>query len=97
MNALQRAVILAPGDQIRIDDLPETLRNPPEPEAGADPLEGRTLPELVEEMERRAIRRALAEHGGVKARAARSLGLPERVLRYKVEKYGIDPTKLSGS
>ena len=60
-------------------------------------LEGRSLPDLIEEIERRAIRRALAEAGGVKARAARSLGLAERVLRYKLKKYGIEATKSSAS
>ena len=97
MNVLQRAVILAPGEQIRRDDLPPQIQRPPDPEKATDPTGSRSLPELVEEMERRAIRRALREEGGVKARAARALGLPERVLRYKVEKYGIDPTKTSGS
>jgi two-component system NtrC family response regulator len=97
MNVLQRAVILSPGDQIRAEDLPEQVRHPARGEIDLDPLEGRTLPELVEEIERRAIRRALRRERGVKARAARSLGLPERVLRYKIDKYGIDPTKLSDS
>jgi two-component system NtrC family response regulator len=96
-NVLQRAVILSPGDQIRVEDLPEQVRRPPAGEIDLDPLENRTLPELVAEIERRAVRRALAREGGVKARAARALGLPERVLRYKIEKYGIDPTKLSES
>jgi len=97
MNVLQRAVILAPGKQICVEDLPEQVRRPPVAEIDLDPLEGRTLPELVEEIERRAIRRALSRERGVKARAARSLGLQERVLRYKIEKYGIDPTELSDS
>jgi len=97
MNVVQRAVILAPGEVISVDDLPDQVIRPPRAEIDLDPLEGRTLPELVEEIERRAIRRALTRERGVKARAARSLGLPERVLRYKIEKYGIDPTKLSDS
>jgi len=97
MNVLQRAVILSPGEQILVADLPEQVRSPSRAEVDLDPLEGRTLPELVEEIERRAIRRALLRERGVKARAARSLGLAERVLRYKVEKYGIDPTKSSDS
>jgi DNA-binding NtrC family response regulator len=97
-NVLERAVILSRDENVRVEDLPETLRGEPVPEAGAaDPLAGRTLPEMVEEMERRAIRRALDQEGGVKVRAARALGLPERVLRYKMEKYGIDSTKSSGS
>ena len=90
MNVLQRAVILAPGEQIREADLPDQVRKPPEPEGASVPLEGRPLPELIEEIERREIRRALKEEGGVKARAARSLGLAERVLRYKVKKYGLE-------
>jgi two-component system NtrC family response regulator len=97
MNVLQRAVILSPGEQIHAEDLPEQVRSPGRAEIDLDPLEGRTLPELVEEIERRAIRRALARERGVRVRAARSLGLAERVLRYKIEKYGIDPTKLSDS
>ncbi|MEN8149129.1 MAG: sigma-54 dependent transcriptional regulator [Planctomycetota bacterium] len=97
MNVVQRAVILAPGETIGVDDLPDQVVRPLRAEVDLDPLEGRTLPELVEEIERRAIRRALRRERGVKARAARSLGLPERVLRYKIDKYGIDPTKLSDS
>jgi DNA-binding NtrC family response regulator len=91
MNVLQRAVILATGETIREADLPETVRLEPEGLARLDLVaEGeRTLPELVEEIERRAIRRALAAAGGVKARAARALGIPERVLRYKIGKYGL--------
>ncbi|MHC4469932.1 MAG: sigma-54-dependent transcriptional regulator [Planctomycetota bacterium] len=95
MNVLQRAVILSSGRQIRVEDLAEQVRRPPEPESRLETLPGETLPELVEEIERRSIRRALREEGGVKARAARALGLPERVLRYKMNKYGIEPTKSS--
>jgi two-component system NtrC family response regulator len=95
MNVLQRAVILSPGEQIRVEDLAEQVRRPPEPEAAPGPMPGQTLPELVEEIERRAIHRALRQEGGVKARAARALGLPERVLRYKMNKYEIDATKSS--
>jgi DNA-binding NtrC family response regulator len=97
-NILQRAVILTSDDWIRAGDLP------PPSSVGHDGAEAlpvpdhrRSLPELVEQIERKALRRALAEHGGVRARAARALGIPERVLRYKLERYDMDPTKLSGS
>jgi DNA-binding NtrC family response regulator len=92
-NVLHRAVVLGSGDAVGAADLPDFVRDPSaaaEPSAEGLPR-GRSLPEFVEEIERRAIRRALAEHGGVRARAARSLGLPERVLRYKLQLYGIDP------
>jgi len=35
------------------------------------------------------IEEALAAAGGVQTRAAASLGVGERVLRYKMQKYGI--------
>ena len=96
-NIVHRATILGSGDVLRAADLPDFVRDP---SAAAHPADdglsrGGSLPDLVEQIERRAIRRALAEHGGVRARAARSLGLPERVLRYKLQLYGIDPTDLS--
>ncbi len=91
-NILERAVILGTGDQIRVEDLPERVRGAAAEDPSAPDPAGRTLPELVEELERRAIRRALAEAGGIKARAARSLGIAERVIRYKMKKYGIEPT-----
>jgi DNA-binding NtrC family response regulator len=97
MNILERAVILSTDEQIVGADLPDRVSLPPEPESVVENLNGRNLPELIEEIERRAIRRALADTGGVKARAARTLGLPERVLRYKLKKYDIEPTKLSES
>ncbi len=94
-NALQRAVILSTGAQIRLEDLPEGLVGGVVPDLGEDLLSGRTLPELLEEIERRAILRAMDRHGGVKVRAAKALGIPERVLRYKIEKHGLDSTKSS--
>jgi DNA-binding NtrC family response regulator len=96
MNVLQRAVIMASGEQIREQDLPESVRRRQGRADSEVALSGRPLPEIVEEIERRAIHRALEETGGVKARAARALGLPERVLRYKLKKYGIETTKSSG-
>jgi two-component system NtrC family response regulator len=98
-NVIERAVILCDGAEIRLEDLPRELREPvPAAESAPDPTAGgRSLPEVVAAIERRALARAMAQHGGVKARAARELGIPERVLRYKLRTYGMDPTKTSGS
>jgi DNA-binding protein Fis len=35
------------------------------------------------------VREALAEAGGIQTRAAEILGVSERVLRYKLKKYGL--------
>ncbi len=37
----------------------------------------------------RSSREALAEAGGIQTRAAELLGISERVLRYKLKKYGL--------
>jgi len=43
----------------------------------------------VEGLERRMIREALDRADGVQTRAAEILGISERVLRYKLKKYGL--------
>jgi transcriptional regulator with GAF, ATPase, and Fis domain len=52
-------------------------------------MKGRSLKERLEELEREEIIRALRRCRWVKARAARELGITERMIRYKVNKYGI--------
>lgn len=48
-----------------------------------------SLKDQVEELEKEAIRAALRECGGVMAKAARRLGITERMIGYKIRKYGI--------
>jgi transcriptional regulator with GAF, ATPase, and Fis domain len=52
-----------------------------------------SLKSMVEELERKEILRTLEEAGWVKARAARALGLTERMLSYRIKKYGLQITK----
>jgi len=82
-NLLERALILSKGQEIDRIDLPRAAE-------AADAGSARTLDEAVEALERAWIQRAMRECGGVRARAARQIGLPERVLRYKLRKYGLD-------
>jgi DNA-binding NtrC family response regulator len=85
-NVIERALVLARDPVITPSDLPAL-----EPEAArvANPTEG-TLQESVEAYEREMIRRSLAQARGVKAEAARLLGIPPATLHYKLQKYGID-------
>jgi len=46
-----------------------------------------SLNDVLSGMERDLITKALDEHGGIQSKAARSLGISERVLRYKMRKY----------
>jgi len=48
-----------------------------------------SLKEKVREMEREEILNALRQCNWVMARAARQLGITERMIGYKIRKYGI--------
>lgn len=48
-----------------------------------------SLREKMQEIEREEILHALAENEWVMARAARKLGITERMIGYKIKKYGI--------
>ncbi|QJA06157.1 sigma-54-dependent Fis family transcriptional regulator [Thermosulfurimonas marina] len=85
-NILERAVILAEGPLITERDL--TF-----PEEDSTELTRKLwelpLPEAVELLERRRIEEALRLAEGVKTQAAELLGISERALRYKLERYGL--------
>ena len=49
----------------------------------------RSLPEILEDLERQLILRAYEKAGGVKTETARILGIKTPALYYKLEKYGI--------
>ena len=48
-----------------------------------------TLKDKIKEMETEAILKALEECDWIHARAARKLGITERMIGYKIKKYGI--------
>lgn len=48
-----------------------------------------SLRHKVQDLEKEEILRALRECNGVMARAAKRLGITERIIGYKVRKYGI--------
>jgi transcriptional regulator with GAF, ATPase, and Fis domain len=48
-----------------------------------------TLQDKIRDLEKREIFNALKECGWVMAKAARRLGITERMIAYKVAKYGI--------
>lgn len=86
-NIIERAIVFADGAFITLADLPVFLKEKTE---GQLIPEGLPLEEQVRRLEVREIKRALIEAGGVKARAARILGLTERVLGYKMKIYRLD-------
>lgn len=49
-----------------------------------------TLKDKIKDMEKEAILKALKECNWIRARAARTLGITERIIGYKIKKYGIE-------
>ncbi len=88
-NLIERAVILCRGEVITTQDLPFHLQEGAPEKQWEISGKTKTLPDSLEEIERDLIVKALHQHQGVQTRAAESLGISERVLRYKMKKYGI--------
>ncbi|MBX3178854.1 MAG: sigma-54-dependent Fis family transcriptional regulator [Candidatus Hydrogenedentes bacterium] len=84
-NALERAAILAVGQQILASDLPDAIRRG-ENEARTP---GSVLVGDMEAIQRQAILEALEKTGGNKTRAAQLLGISRRNLIYKLRDYGM--------
>jgi two-component system NtrC family response regulator len=88
-NILERAVILARHDTILLEDLPLYLQQSTGKELLSPATADSPLPEVLANIEKQLIQRALERHAGVQVRAAEELGISERVLRYKMHKYGL--------
>jgi DNA-binding NtrC family response regulator len=86
-NIIQRAVILANGTTLTTEVLPQTVRGmKPEAESATKSL---TLSERTERIEKETIFEALRVHANNQSRAAKSLGISERNLRYRLKKWGV--------
>ena len=83
-HAMERAVLMSDARTLGPEHLPPRIL------AGEAPP-ARSMVEKVEALERSLIADALAKHGWVKARAARELGLTERIISYKMTNLGIEP------
>lgn len=88
-NIVERAVVLCRGDTITTQDLPLSLQTEAEETMRRGLESRRSLPEVLEEVERHRISQALQKSGGIQTKAAEELGISERVLRYKMNKYKI--------
>ncbi|MFO7157009.1 MAG: sigma-54 dependent transcriptional regulator [Pseudomonadota bacterium] len=87
-NAIERAVVLARGSRIELEDLPETVREAVRQE-GATPSDRAIVIPFgtpMEEIERRVIEETLRRTGGDKALAARILGVSTRTIYRKIDR-----------
>jgi two-component system NtrC family response regulator len=87
-SSIERMVVLAKGEMITLEDLPENIRRPPNHAANV-------LLELppgglsIDEVEREIIRQALEMHSGNQTRTARYLDITRSALIYRMQKFGL--------
>jgi two-component system response regulator AtoC len=92
-NAVERAVILSDGEQLRPQDFSfagAAMKGEAEPAASGTPAAGfGDGPLELRELEKRAIAAALERHGGHRERSAAELGITRRTLLNKMNEYGL--------
>ena len=86
-NVIERAVVFCEGSDIATTDLPLDVKEARKEDIISD--ENLSLNEKVGHIEMQEIKKALNKAGGVKSKAARVLGITERILSYKMKHYGI--------
>ncbi len=86
-NCMERAVLLCDDQVIRSYHLPPTLQTAEE----TGTQQSQSLKDAISNFEREVIIDGLKTSRGNMRKAAKSLQTTERILGYKVKKYGIDP------
>jgi DNA-binding NtrC family response regulator len=86
-NIIERAVVIAREAVISVEDLP--FRESMEETAADRNAEEGLLRGSIEELEKRLIVEAMEKAGDHQSHAADLLGISERMLRYKLKKYGL--------
>jgi two-component system response regulator HydG len=86
-NAIERSVIIAQGNMITVDDLPDAVRGA-ESEANARKTVEVEVGTPIEEVEKRLILETLTFTGGDKSRTAQMLGIGRKTLYRKLQQYG---------
>lgn len=91
-NVIERAVLLASGDILTVDEFPEGLKPtaaPSPPAAGARASDKGSLRDAIAEVEKQRMIDALAEAGGNQKRAAELLGISRGTLSARLDAYDI--------
>jgi two-component system NtrC family response regulator len=91
-NVMERLVVLAPRDQISLEDLPDFLRRE---RPALESIQLELPPEGIslEAVERELVLRALERCNWNQTKAAEYLDISRKVLIYRMEKFGLRPEK----
>jgi two-component system NtrC family response regulator len=85
-NVIERAVVFCDTGTITSKDLPVFLKEEKEEDVMGSDL---SLTSKVQRLEKIEIKRALKDNQGIKSRAAKALGITERILSYKMKIYDL--------
>jgi DNA-binding NtrC family response regulator len=88
-NIVHHSIVLSRGEVIASTDLPLQLAESALQETAFGLNENSTLPEQVEKLEKMLVQNALIKTNNNQLRAAKILGISERNLRYRLEKWGM--------
>ena len=97
---MRRLIVLADGE-VRTEHLSDSVREGRSVSGqsldSAAVLDAGDIKSAVADLERRSIEAALAQAGGNKSKAAKSLGISRFALQRKLDKYGINGKPGDGS
>ena len=91
-NALERAVLICEGQVVHAHHLPPSLQTA----EASGTITRVSLADAVVAYEKDLIQDALKTTRGNRAKAARLLDATERILNYKIRKYGVDVRRFKG-
>jgi transcriptional regulator with PAS, ATPase and Fis domain len=89
-NTVEQLVIMAKQDEISISDLPDRFHKTDDNQKNSQlHLQGDTLPEMLENVERYVIKEAYKKHKTTR-KTAKALGIPQSTFMRRLKKYGFD-------
>lgn len=89
-HVMEHALIFASSELIMVEDLPNTFRNNIDTAIHLDKIPGNAaLPDVLEQVEKAMIMRAMEQAGGVQTVAAEMLGIGKSGLNQKLKKYSL--------
>ena len=87
-HVIEMLLLFSDSPEIDVEELPRAVREPSRT-AAAGTSPPRSFASAVEDFEKRLLSEAIAAAGGVKAEAARRLGLDTNQIKYLCRKYGL--------
>ena len=88
-NLVERMVVLADGDTLNVNDIPENMKNPTA-QSGELWFSLPVDPINLDEVEKAILREALLRHEGNQSQTSKYLGITRSALIYRMQKYGLE-------